>query len=58
MDEMIASDFVDRSLMSGQEPDREGFKRSVAEMDAPFTNQRVTIEDQIAEEWTEASIDP
>jgi predicted ester cyclase len=49
MDEMIAPDFVDRSLMSGQEPDREGFKRSVAEMDAPFTNQRVTIEDQIAE---------
>src|SRR5829696_7140371 len=48
MDEMIAPDFVDRSLMSGQEPDREGFKRSVAEMDAPFTNQRVTIEDQIA----------
>ena len=49
MDEMIASDFVDRSLMPGQEPDREGFKRSVAELDAPFTNQRVTIEDQIAE---------
>src|SRR5919107_5987177 len=49
MDEMIAPDFVDRSLMSGREPDREGFKRSVAEMDAPFTNQRVTIEDQIAE---------
>jgi predicted ester cyclase len=49
MDEMIAPDFVDRSLMSGQEPDREGFKRSVAEMDAPFTNQCVTIEDQIAE---------
>jgi hypothetical protein len=38
MDEMIAPDFVDRSLMTGQEPDREGFKRSVAEMDAPFTN--------------------
>jgi serine phosphatase RsbU (regulator of sigma subunit) len=58
MDEMIAPDFVDRSLMPGQEPDREGFNRSVAEMDAPFTNQRLTIEDQIAEEWTEASIDP
>jgi predicted ester cyclase len=49
MDKMIAPDFVDRSLMPGQEPDREGFKRSVAELDAPFTNQRVTIEDQIAE---------
>jgi SnoaL-like domain len=32
MDEMIAPDFVDRSLMPGQEPDREGFKRSVAEL--------------------------
>src|SRR5215203_5914490 len=49
MDEMIAPDFVDRSLMPGQEPDREGFKRSVAELDAPFTNQRVTIEDQTTE---------
>jgi predicted ester cyclase len=49
MDEMIAPNFVDRSLMPGQEPDREGYKRSVAEMDAPFSHQRVTIEDQIAE---------
>jgi serine phosphatase RsbU (regulator of sigma subunit)/ketosteroid isomerase-like protein len=49
MDEMMAPDFVDRSLMPGQEPDREGYKRSVAEMDAPFSHQRVTIEDQIAE---------
>jgi ketosteroid isomerase-like protein len=32
MDEMMAPDFVDRSLMPGQEPDREGFKRSVAEL--------------------------
>jgi predicted ester cyclase len=49
MDEMMAPDFVDRSLMSGQEPDREGYKRSVAELDAPFSHKRVTIEDQIAE---------
>jgi predicted ester cyclase len=47
--EVLASDFVDRSLLPGQEPDREGFKRSVAEMAAPFSHQRVTIEDQIAE---------
>jgi hypothetical protein len=38
MDEMIAPDFVDRSLMPDQEPDRGGLKRSVAEMDAPFSN--------------------
>jgi ketosteroid isomerase-like protein len=49
MDEMTAPDFVDRSLMPGQEPDREGYKRSVAEMDAPVSHQRVTIDDQIAE---------
>jgi predicted ester cyclase len=47
--EMLAPDFVDRSLMPGQAPDREGYKRSVAEMDAPVSHQRVTIEDQIAE---------
>jgi predicted ester cyclase len=50
IDEMMAPDFVDRSLMSGQEPDREGYKRSAAETSAPFSHQRVTIEDQIAEE--------
>ena len=49
MDEMTASEFVDRSLLPGQEPDREGYKRSVAVMDASFSHQRVTIEDQIAE---------
>ncbi len=49
IDEMMAPDFVDRSLMSGQEPDREGYKRSAAETSAPFSHQRVTIEDQIAE---------
>jgi predicted ester cyclase len=49
MDEMMAADFVDRSLLPGQESDREGYKRSVAEMDAPFSHRRVTIEDQIAE---------
>jgi ketosteroid isomerase-like protein len=36
MDEMMAPEFADRSLMPGQEPDREEFKRSVAERDAPF----------------------
>jgi hypothetical protein len=32
IDELVASDFVDLSLMPGQEPDREGYKRSVAEI--------------------------
>ena len=29
IDELLSSDFVDRSLMSGQGPTREDFKRSV-----------------------------
>ena len=49
VDELLAPDFVDRSLQPGQEPDREGYKRSMAEMAAPFSRQRYTIEDQIAE---------
>ena len=49
IDELVAPDFVDRSLLSGQEPDRESFKRSVAEMQAPFSNTSRTLGDQIAE---------
>jgi serine phosphatase RsbU (regulator of sigma subunit) len=49
MDEMMAPDFVDRSLLPGQEPDREGFKRSVAENLAPFSDVNSTIDEQVAE---------
>jgi predicted ester cyclase len=49
VDELLSSDFVDHSLMSEQEGDREGFKRSTAELRAPFSHHRLTIEDQIAE---------
>jgi predicted ester cyclase len=49
IEELVAPDFVDRSLLPGQEPDRESFKRSVAEMQAPFSNTSRTIDDQIAE---------
>jgi predicted ester cyclase len=49
IDELVAPDFVDLSLLPGQESDREGFKRSVAEMNAPFSNVSYTIDDQIAE---------
>ena len=49
IDELLAPDFVDRSLMPGQEPDREGYKRSVVEINAPFSNPSVTIEEQVAE---------
>jgi predicted ester cyclase len=49
IDELVAPDFVDLSLMPGQEPGREGFKRSVAEMNAPYSDISYTIDDQIAE---------
>jgi predicted ester cyclase len=49
IDELVAPDFVDLSLLPGQESDREGFKRSVAEMNAPFSDISYTIDDQIAE---------
>jgi serine phosphatase RsbU (regulator of sigma subunit)/predicted ester cyclase len=49
IDELAAPDFVDRTLMPGQGPTCEDFKRSVAEvLDAiPITS--FTIEEQIAE---------
>jgi serine phosphatase RsbU (regulator of sigma subunit)/predicted ester cyclase len=49
IDELAAPDFVDRSLMPGQGPTREDFKRSVAEAldTTPITS--FTIEEQIAE---------
>jgi predicted ester cyclase len=49
IDELLSPDFVDRSLMPGQEGDREGYKRSTAEILAPWSQTRLTIEDQIAE---------
>src|SRR5215211_4354400 len=49
LQEMMAPDFVDRSLMPGQEPDREGFKHSVAEMFDTFSDISFTIEEQVAE---------
>jgi predicted ester cyclase len=49
IDELLASDFVDLSLQPGQEPDREGYKRSTVEINAIFSNPSVTIEEQVAE---------
>jgi serine phosphatase RsbU (regulator of sigma subunit)/predicted ester cyclase len=49
IDELAAPDFVDRTLLPGQGPTREDFKRSVAEVldTTPITS--FTIEEQIAE---------
>ena len=46
---MLAPDFVDHSLLPGQEPGREGYMRTVAKDPAAFSNSRYIIEDQIAE---------
>ncbi len=49
LDELMASDFVDRSVLPGQGPTREDYKRSVVEMLAAFSNTSFTVEKQIAE---------
>src|SRR5215204_2710342 len=49
MKEIMATDFIDRSLLPGQESDREGYLRGVAEEQAAFSRTSLTIEDQIAE---------
>ena len=49
VDELLAPDFVDHDLLPDQEPDREGYKRGLAEDSAAFSNIHITIEDQIAE---------
>jgi serine phosphatase RsbU (regulator of sigma subunit)/predicted ester cyclase len=48
LDEMMASDFVDRSLLPGEEPHREGYMRSVTNDHAAFSDIRYIIEDQLA----------
>ena len=49
LDELLAPDFVDHSLLPDQEPGREGFIQSVAEEPAIFSNIRYNVEDQAAE---------
>ena len=49
IDELVGSDFVDRSLLPGQGPTREDFKRSVAQIVAAFSVTSFTIDEQIAE---------
>ena len=48
LDEILAEDFVDRSLLPSEDPDREGYKRSVAEDHAAFSELHYIIEDQLA----------
>jgi serine phosphatase RsbU (regulator of sigma subunit)/ketosteroid isomerase-like protein len=48
LDELLAPDFVDHSLLAGQEPGREGYKQQVAEQHAALSDIRPIIEDQLA----------
>jgi serine phosphatase RsbU (regulator of sigma subunit)/ketosteroid isomerase-like protein len=47
---MMTPDFVDRSLLPGEDPGREGYKRAVAEDHAAFSNLRYIIEDQVTKD--------
>jgi serine phosphatase RsbU (regulator of sigma subunit)/predicted ester cyclase len=49
IDEMLAPDFVDRSLLPGHGPSREEFKQLGVELFAAFSFADFTIEDQIVQ---------
>jgi serine phosphatase RsbU (regulator of sigma subunit)/predicted ester cyclase len=49
IDEVLAPHFVDHDRLPGQAPDREGYKRAIAEYHAAFSNVRFLVEDQVAE---------
>jgi serine phosphatase RsbU (regulator of sigma subunit)/predicted ester cyclase len=49
MEEKLALDFVDHSLLPGQEPGRESYLQGFAEDWTVFSNVRLTVEDQVAE---------
>jgi ketosteroid isomerase-like protein len=49
VDGLLAPDFVDRSLLPGQESSREGYKRSITQFRAAFSFADLTIENQISE---------
>ena len=49
MDEIMAPNFVNHTLAPGQQPDREGYKRQVAQFVTAFSAVRFVIEDQAAQ---------
>jgi len=50
LDKMLAPDFVSHTkLLPGYRPDREGYKRTIAEYAATFSNRRILVEEQVAE---------
>jgi predicted ester cyclase len=49
IDELLSPDFVDRTLMPGQDPTREDYKRSMEEIYKAYSLTGFTIEEQVAE---------
>src|SRR5919112_2443524 len=50
LDKMLAADFVSHTrVLSGHKPDREGYKQTIAEYAATFSNRRFIVEEQVAE---------
>ena len=49
IDEVLTPHFVDHDRLPGQAPDREGYKRAIAEYAATFSNRRFIVEEQVAE---------
>jgi predicted ester cyclase len=47
LDELVATDFVDRSAQPGVSPTREGFKQSAIALKTAFPDLRYTVEDSI-----------
>jgi serine phosphatase RsbU (regulator of sigma subunit)/predicted ester cyclase len=48
IEEMMAPDFISHGSRLDQQPDREGYKRQVAEFVTAFSDVRFVIEDQVA----------
>src|SRR5919106_497824 len=50
LDKMLAPDFVSHTrVLPGHKPDREGYKRTIAEYAVTFSNRRFIVEEQVAE---------
>ena len=50
LDKMLAPDFVSHTrVLPGHKPDREGYKLTIAEYAATFSNRRFIVEEQIAQ---------
>jgi serine phosphatase RsbU (regulator of sigma subunit)/predicted ester cyclase len=60
LDKMLASDFVSHTnIVPGQPPGREGYKWSLTQYSAAFSNRRFIVEDQVAEAdkvWTRFTV--